>query len=408
MTPPPHPPHTLGWVYNLDHVPETSDAGQIITIAVVFPVIAVLISGLRLATRMAASRVGWDDIFITLSALLGIGYSATSIYQTRWGLGLQTRDFPPENLVRFSRVQYCGGPQYCLAVLGFKLSLLFSYLRVAGFNRAYAVTINVVIVAVIISQVIFAILLSAACHPISKQWNPALPGECIDTLATYFALGGTSLTWDLIIIVLPLPIVRRLQLDRQNKMALGVVYGLGFFVTVVQAIRMRTVAKLANYVESEAIIEWSIVEMNLGVIVACVPALAPLLRHCSKQVVQTSRSKLASISPSKFGSGHGSEHISEVATKVGTQSRASRKMADTEGFELYSWNGERHVWHDANARPGSDRKLLSTLTRSRGDRDDELDGINDVEKKQQQQQNDRIHVRLEVTVQQREDGKGGM
>ena len=104
-------------------------------------------------------------------------------------------------------------------MLGFKVSLLGGYLRVAGFNRTYARILYFVLAMVIISQLIFTCLLSFACRPIAKQWNPSIPGTCIDVLPTYFALGGTSLAWDVLIIILPFPILRRLQLDRRNKVS---------------------------------------------------------------------------------------------------------------------------------------------------------------------------------------------
>jgi len=63
-------------------------------------------------------------------------------------------------------VQYVGGPVYCLAILGFKVSLLASYLRVAGFNRSYRLVLNVAIALVTANQVIYAFLLSFACHPV--------------------------------------------------------------------------------------------------------------------------------------------------------------------------------------------------------------------------------------------------
>lgn len=90
-------------------------------------------------------------------------------------------------------------------------------MRVAGFNRTYAIILYIVMALVTISQLIFTFLLSFACSPVAKQWDPSIPGTCIDTLSSYFALGGTSLAWDVLIIILPFPILRRLQLDKRNK-----------------------------------------------------------------------------------------------------------------------------------------------------------------------------------------------
>lgn len=40
-----------------------------------------------------------------MDQLLGVGYSAITIFQTRWGLGLDQHSFPLENAVGFSRVR---------------------------------------------------------------------------------------------------------------------------------------------------------------------------------------------------------------------------------------------------------------------------------------------------------------
>lgn len=35
----------------------------------------------------------------------------------------------------------------------------------------------------------------------------------------YFALGGTSLAWDILIIIMPFPILKRLKLDKRSKVS---------------------------------------------------------------------------------------------------------------------------------------------------------------------------------------------
>lgn len=64
------------------------------------------------------------------------------------------------------KVQFTGGPVYCLAILGFKVSLLASYHRLAGFNRNYRIVINTVMALVVANQVIYTFLLSFGCRPV--------------------------------------------------------------------------------------------------------------------------------------------------------------------------------------------------------------------------------------------------
>ncbi|KAG9563348.1 hypothetical protein KCU71_g5849, partial [Aureobasidium melanogenum] len=376
----PVPPYTLGWVYNLEIAPSESDARGIIALAVIFPLLAVLCVGLKFRVRIKTiGSVGWDDIALAISCGLNIGYSATAIHQTKWGLGLKAADFPPENAVPFSRIQFAGGPLYCLTVLGFKLSLLISYLKVAGFNRTYATVVWTVLVFVVISQILFTILLSVGCQPIAKQWDPSIPGKCLNALPIYFALGGTSLGWDLIIIVLPFPILRRLQLDFHRKVALFAVFSLGFFVTIVQAVRLTSIARLATYTDSKGSIQWSAVEINLGVVVACVPTFGPLIKRFGQKVSRGSRSK-----------------VSKLANSSRRKTNETRSRVPAE--RTRSWKGptvaedEIELWTSTNRIVGGASRMQSTATGSVNDEESKQSAAQSVDERQ-------IRVQRDVTVQ---------
>lgn len=90
----------------------------------------------------------------------------SSCVETRWGLGLSAEYFPPENEIPFSKMQYAGGPIYTLSLLGFKISLLASYLRIGGFVKTYRLVIHAVIAACVCNQIIFTFLLSFGCNPV--------------------------------------------------------------------------------------------------------------------------------------------------------------------------------------------------------------------------------------------------
>lgn len=49
------------------------------------------------------------------------------------------------------------------------------------------------------------------------------------------------------------------------KVALLIIYALGFFITVIQIIRIFTIKALKTYTDSEPIVVWSSVEISLGV-----------------------------------------------------------------------------------------------------------------------------------------------
>jgi len=64
-------------------------------------------------------------------------------------------------------MQYAGGPVYAISLLGFRISLLASYLRIGGFVRTYRMVIIVAILACVCNQIAFAIVISCGCRPVS-------------------------------------------------------------------------------------------------------------------------------------------------------------------------------------------------------------------------------------------------
>lgn len=156
-----------------------------------------------------------------------------------------------------------------------------SYLRIAGVVKLYRKVIIAAIVVCVINQLIFAVIISVSCIPVSllflfvlrdsnqlqvaKQWNSSIKGTCIDVIPFYFALAGTSIGLDLIIIALPLPVLWRLQLRLKQKLILAALFALGFFVTIIQIIRIFTVKDLKTYTDSKNIVIWSCIEVSLGV-----------------------------------------------------------------------------------------------------------------------------------------------
>ncbi|KAL4802501.1 hypothetical protein BDV18DRAFT_163903 [Aspergillus unguis] len=269
----------MGWVYNLDEPDPHDDISLIIGLCIAFSSAALLAVAARFHVRIWVKKNVWvDDYAALFSALLGMAYAGLAVAQTRWGLGLHSEYFPEANMKTFGKMQYAGGPIYTLAILGFKISLLASYLRIGGFVSSYRLVILAAIAACVANQVVFTIVLSVGCRPVAKQWDQSIPGTCINTVASYYALAGTSLIFDVIIIALPLPILARLKLKMRQKILLGVLFGLGFFVTIIQIIRIFTVANLETYANSEPIIIWSDVEISLGVIISCVPTYGPYFR----------------------------------------------------------------------------------------------------------------------------------
>ena len=108
-----------------------------------------------------------------------------------------------------------------------QLSILFFYVRIFGVKTVFRILtygmitlITGYVVACVITEVL-------ACIPVSKQWDPTEPGTCTNYNAYCSAIGLLHVIFDLAIVVLPMPLIWKLQTSRSNKIVLTVLLCLG-------------------------------------------------------------------------------------------------------------------------------------------------------------------------------------
>jgi hypothetical protein len=123
--------------------------------------------------------------------------------------------------------------------------------------------------------------------------------------------------------LLPFPILINSQIQKRKKIALLGLFALGTFITVIQVFRLRTIGSLSNYLDSSSLIMWSTVENNLGIIVACIPTLAPLFKYFAEKTqksstANTAASRVKSMFPLKSwrGTGNGTFQLSSNGYKA--------------------------------------------------------------------------------------------
>jgi hypothetical protein len=66
-----------------------------------------------------------------------------------------------------------------------------------------------------------------ACVPIRAFWTKELPSKCIDQFAVWFTNAGINIVTDVAIIILPMPVIRRLNLAKRQKHLLMGIFAVG-------------------------------------------------------------------------------------------------------------------------------------------------------------------------------------
>ncbi|KAH7021449.1 uncharacterized protein B0I36DRAFT_377295 [Microdochium trichocladiopsis] len=274
----------MSWTYN---TPEgtPNDGPKLTAIATVFTVLSFLILVLRFYVRgVMIKAIGTDDYVLVITWIAACGFAVITILQSKWGLGLKfVEDMPLENIYNFGLLQYMGAPFYITSILGFKLSLLLSYLR---FMTAGAVRTATIVVAVLccLFHLSFLLVQLNLCQPVAKQWDPAImDGQCIVAVPFYTSMASLTIVFDVAVMLLPFPVLLKSQIQARKKLVLLGLFALGVFITIIQIIRIQTIRNLANYLDSSGLIMWSTVENNLGIMVASVPTLAPLFKSFAEK-----------------------------------------------------------------------------------------------------------------------------
>lgn len=110
-----------------------------------------------------------------------------------------------------------------------------------------------------------------------------LRGTCINVNALIFATAAINIILDFAVILLPIPKFWSLSIAMRKKIAVCITFSIGLFVTLCSIIRLRTLAVWGDAPNVtwlyNPIAIWSNTEINLGVVCACMPAIAGLVQR---------------------------------------------------------------------------------------------------------------------------------
>ena len=148
----------------------------------------------------------------------GLATTALDLSWTTFGLGKHMAQVSVPDLHKGLQVLWSILWLYTIAIWLSKLSALAFYARVfSPGNRRFRLALWVVaglacawIVAVLISLIL-------QCNPPQKAWERAIPGACQDPYNWWLISGVSSFILDLIILLLPLPMLWRLQVKASRK-----------------------------------------------------------------------------------------------------------------------------------------------------------------------------------------------
>ncbi|KAF2772352.1 hypothetical protein EJ03DRAFT_267023 [Teratosphaeria nubilosa] len=191
---------------------------------------------------------------------------------------------PFPNITRMLKIFYWVEDGYLIAVPLVKISLLTTYLRVFPYER-FRQACFVVIGLNVASILAFVLISLFQCWPVWlawEQWHREFPGHCNNINAQIWAAAVTNMVLDFLTLGLPMPVLWRLQLNARSRFWLMLMFGVGFFVTIVSIIRLRVLVVFGDSKnmtwDYTSVGYWSTVELHTSVVCACMPSIRNLLR----------------------------------------------------------------------------------------------------------------------------------
>ncbi|KAK7977369.1 hypothetical protein PG988_004859 [Apiospora saccharicola] len=222
-------------------------ADALVNISFVFTAISALIVFIRATIRDGIiKKTGADDILVFISMLFLIGYLICNT----------------ETLLKLT---YAIEILYYVIIVTTKCSIVAMYYNIA------------------LTRILPRGLLHdprPPCQPLSRQWDPTLAPAAraasgINTTAFFYFASAFNIVMDFWILGMPLKTLNALQIRRRNRYVLY-----GVFATAMSCVRLYSIYTYTlaadPFMEGSLINVWSMIEINVGIICASVPALKPL------------------------------------------------------------------------------------------------------------------------------------
>lgn len=229
-------------------------------------------------------ELGWDDYSVIVALIAGVPSVIIidrGIVPNGLGTDVYTQEFA--HITNFVRYLYALEVLYFLQIALIKLTLLFFFLRIFPKPLIRRLLWGTVAFNVICGLA-FVIVAIFQCQPISyywTSWDRERPGKCVNINAVAWSNAIISIVLDIWMLALPLYEIFHLQLSWRKKISVAVMFCVGTFVTVVSILRLQSLVHFAtsnNPTWDQAeVIKWSNIEINVGIICACLPALRVIL-----------------------------------------------------------------------------------------------------------------------------------
>ncbi|RAL64938.1 hypothetical protein DID88_001529 [Monilinia fructigena] len=278
-----------------NYINPVTRGNEIVVTSIVLTSLAFVFVVTRVLLRLFVKKsFGWDDVFCVCALMFAIARTVIGcIMVDVYGIGRHIWDFIP-------RISW-------LRTMMFYVVQKFRYFCYAMMSST------------IIYCLTFFFLIAFDCKDEHYTWHFSVTASCIEITTLNIANGALNLATDVVIMIMPLPLIWNLQLQKAQKWGLLAVFSTGIFVCASTLVREIIIVKTDKEVDQSwatvGEITWMkvallllpnqcqltnycrTVELNVAIICISLPMLSPVYtRIIATKLNMTSLRNLFSLS----------------------------------------------------------------------------------------------------------------
>ncbi|PVH85466.1 hypothetical protein DL98DRAFT_650893 [Cadophora sp. DSE1049] len=228
-----------------------------------------------------------EDTFCLFAWFMTTAYCVAGLLMARHGGGSHEWEVSREELITFQKILYADTILYGPAAFLTKTTLLLIFTRVFAHCTRTVKFIYAFITVMACYYVPVLMLKIRLCTPIEGLWDPSVETMCFNQQSIFFTDAIVSVVTDVMVLLLPGPLVCTLNVSKCKRLRIGALLGAGGLATIASIWRAVLVWSPTAYeditVTFVRINLLGIAEVGIGIVCACVPTFNILFTRYTKE-----------------------------------------------------------------------------------------------------------------------------